>query len=659
MSQGYETTLPRLLVKNAESFGGRTAMREKELGIWQSYSWGEYLSRSAEFAAGLRSMGLGKGDILVLIGDNRPEWLWAQLAIQALGGTALGLYQDSPPDEINYIFELTEATIVVAEDQEQVDKILSMREGLPSLRSIVHHDPKGLGTYEAEGLVAFDEVCRIGREQGDALAEFRAGAEILESEQTALIVTTSGTTGRPKLAMLSHRNLLAMAWNLGQVDPKRSTDEFVSFLPLAWIGEQMMAAASALLFGFCVNFPEEPDTVSENIREIGPHLIFSPPRVWENLAATVQVKIMETSRTKRLLYKFFYPMGLRHADCVLSGRIPGVWTRIGYELAQAGLFRALRDRLGFTRIRSASTGGAALGPDTFRFFHAIGVNLKQIYGQTEIAGISCIHTEGEIDFDTVGRPIPETEIILSDEGEILSRSPAVFQGYYRNEQSTRETITDGWLRSGDAGYFKENGQLVVIDRLKDVMRLADGTTFSPQFLENKLKFSPFIKEAVVVGSGKEHIAAVVCIDQAIVGRWAESRQITYTTYQDLASKEEVYSLVHSEIDSINHTLHNGLGIARFALLFKELDADDGELTRTRKVRRKVVGERYGELIQALYEQIDEINLTARIRYQDGRVLEMSGPIRIRTVESAEGAAERKVQEQPGHVSATPRVGSIS
>jgi long-chain acyl-CoA synthetase len=634
MSLAYETTLPRLLAKNADSFGGRTAMREKELGIWQRYSWQEYLTRTAEFAAGLGAMGLEKGDILVLIGDNRPEWLWAQLAIQSLGGMALGLYQDSPADEINYIFELSEAKIVVAEDQEQVDKILSMREGLPSLRYIVHHDPKGLGSYEAEGLMAFDDVRRIGREQGDVHALYRTGMEGLDSEQTALIVTTSGTTGRPKLAMLSHRNLLAMAWNLGQVDPKRADDEFVSFLPLAWIGEQMMAVASALLYGFCVNFPEEPDTVSENIREIGPHLIFSPPRVWENMAATVRVKIMETSRSKRLLYNLFYPLGLRHADCLLSGRTPGFWTRIGYELAQAGLFRALRDRLGFTRIRSASTGGAALGPDTFRFFHAIGVNLKQIYGQTEIAGISCIHRDSFVDFDTVGSPIPETEIVLSDEGEILSRSPAVFQGYYKNEQSTLETLEEGWLRSGDAGYFKENGQLVVIDRLKDVMRLADGKTFSPQFLENKLKFSPYIREAVVLGSGKEYIGAVVCIDQDIVGRWAESRQITYTTYQDLASKQEVYQLVHAEIEAINRSLPEGLAIRRFALLFKELDADDGELTRTRKVRRKIVGERYGALIDSLYEQTESINLIARIRYQDGRVREMSGPIVIRTVNAA-------------------------
>jgi long-chain acyl-CoA synthetase len=634
MPVAYETSLPQLLARNAASFGSRTALREKELGIWQSYSWNEYLKRTAEFAAGLRALGIGKGDILVLIGDNRPEWLWAQLAVQSLGGMALGLYQDSPADEITYIFELTETRIVVAEDQEQVDKILSMREGLPHLRTIVHHDPKGLSSYESVGLTSFDKVCAQGREQGDAVAAFKQNAADLDSASPALVVTTSGTTGRPKLAMLSHRNLLSMAHNLGQVDPKRQGDEFVSFLPLAWMGEQMMAVASALLYGFCVNFPEEPDTVSENIREIGPHLIFSPPRVWENLAASVRVKIMETSRSKRLLYNLFFPLGLRHAECVLAGRKPGLATRLGYALAQAGLFRALRDRLGFSRIRSASTGGAALGPDTFRFFHAIGVNLKQIYGQTEIAGISCIHRDGEIDFDTVGKPIPETEIIISEEGEILSKSPAVFQGYFKNEQSTRETLQDGWLRSGDAGYFKENGQLVVIDRLKDVMRMHDGKTFSPQFLENKLKFSPYIREAVVLGSGREFIAAVVCIDQEIAGRWAESRQITYTTYQDLSSKAEVYALIHSEIEAINESLPEGLAIRRFALLFKELDADDGEMTRTRKVRRTVVGERYEDLINALYQTVELVHLTARIRYQDGRVREMSGPIRISTIQAA-------------------------
>lgn len=469
----------------------------------------------------------------------------------------------------------------------------------------------------------------------DPLTAFDQRAMARRPEDTAVILTTSGSTGRPKLAMLSHANLLSMAWNLGQVDPRHETDEFVSFLPLAWVGEQMMSLASAQLFGFTVNFPEEAETVSENIREIGPHLIFSPPRVWENMAASVRVKIMETTPLKRWLFHRLHPIGERYADTLLAGRRPSAGLRAAYALARFGLFRALRDRLGFSRIRSASTGGAALGPDTFRFFHAMGVNLKQIYGQTEISGISCIHRDGAVDMDTVGEPIPETEIRISDEGEILSRGPAVFQGYFRNEKATAETLEGGWLRSGDAGYIKENGQLVVIDRLKDVMRLASGTRFSPQFMENKLKFSPYVREAVVLGHERDRLAAIICIDAEIVGRWAEKRLITYTTYADLASRPEVYDLVAGEIRAVNAAVAASLGpelrVARFVLLFKELDADDGELTRTRKIRRSVVNDRYQEVIESLYSDATEVAVTTVIRYQDGREREIGGTLRLADV----------------------------
>jgi long-chain acyl-CoA synthetase len=628
MAETYDTTLPGLLIENARKYGKKTALREKEWGVWQPYSWEEYLRTTSEFTAGLKALGLGRGDIVIMIGDNRPEWLWAELAIQALGGMALGLYQDAPSGEIQYIFELAEAKMVLAEDQEQVDKILSLREGLPDLKHIVYHDPKGLSAYDVEGLLPFEAVRDMGKREAGRFEEWVGK---VKPSDPCLIATTSGTTGRPKLAVLSHRNMLSMAYNLGEADPKKPTDEFVSFLPLAWMGEQMMAVASSMLFGFCVNFPEETETVQENIREIGPHLIFSPPRVWENMAAMVSVKIMETTRLKRFLYNKLYPWGYAHAEAALDGRSPGPLTTFKHKIADALLFRALRDRLGFSNLRSASTGGAALGPDTFRFFHAMGVNLKQIYGQTEIAGISCIHRDGAIDFDTVGEPIPETEIKISDEGEILSKSPAVFIGYYKNEEATAETVEDGWLKSGDAGYYKENGQLVIIDRLKDVMHLQDETRFSPQFMENKLKFSPYIREAVVLGPNRPYIAAIVCIDFDIVGRWAESKQITYTTYQDLSAKQQVYELVRDEIIDINETLPEETRIKRFALLFKELDADDGELTRTRKVRRGVVGERYGDLIAALYTAADQIELSSCITYQDGRTRELCGNMKIRDV----------------------------
>ncbi|WP_045214811.1 AMP-binding protein [Desulfonatronovibrio magnus] len=625
----HNTTLPRLLLENAGKLSSVTALREKEWGIWQTYSWQDYLEITAEFAAGLKKLGLGKGDVIVLIGDNRPEWLWAELAIQSLGGISLGVYQDVQAQEIEYIFELTGCKLVIAEDQEQVDKMLSLRETVSHLEYIVFHDAKGLSQYDHPGLMHFDHVRQQGKESS---GDFEKWVSEVSPDDVCLIATTSGTTGRPKLAMLSHKNLLSMAYNLGQVDPKHQTDEFVSFLPLAWMGEQMMAVASSLLYGFCVNFPEEQETVQNDIREIGPHIIFSPPRVWENLAARIQVRIMETTRLKRFIYHTCMGIGIEMAECRLGRKEPGLGLKTRYALSQFFLFRSLRDRLGFSKIRSATTGGAALGPDTFKFFHAMGVNLKQIYGQTEIAGISCIHRDGHIDFDTVGEPIPETRIKISEEGEILSKSDAVFQGYYKDKKATAETLSDdGWLLSGDAGYFKDNGQLVVIDRLKDVMELADGTKFSPQFMENKLKFSPYIREAVVMGKGKEYIAAIICIDEEITGRWSESKLITYTTYQDLAAKKEVYNLIAEEVRKINSTLPENTRIRRFALLFKELDADDGELTRTRKIRRKVVGERYQELIDNLYTDKSKVDMVARIQYQDGSTREMKGSIAIKDV----------------------------
>jgi len=637
MAKPYKTTLPRLLIKQAEERADKPALREKEWGVWQSVTWRDNLKITAEFACGLKELGLGKGDIVILIGDNRPEWIWAELAIQGLGGMALGLYQDSPAEEIEYIFALSECKLVIAEDQEQVDKVLSFRDNLPHLKNIVYHDPKGLVAYEkdVDGLVDFKAVRRLGREaHSEPVTDYTRWTRALNPDDPTLITTTSGTTGRPKLAMLSHVNLLSMAHNLGQFDPKTAKDEFVSFLPLAWIGEQMMAVASSLLFGFCVNFPETPDTASNDSREIGPHFLFSPPRVYESIAAKVQGDIMETTRLKAFLYNLFLPVGHAYVDTLFAGETPSAWLKLKYFVADQCLFRPLRDRLGFSRMRSATTGGAALGPDIFRFFHALGVNLKQIYGQTEIAGISCIHKEGEVDFTSVGAPIPETEVKITESGEIISRSPAVFLGYYKNEEATKETVDeDGWLLSGDAGYFDDNGRLVVIDRLKDVMHLNDGTQFSPQFLENKIKFSPFLRESVVVGGGRDFATAILCIDMAIVGHWAETQMITYTTYQDLAAKDEVYALIKSEIAKTNEDLPPETQIKRFCLLYKELDADDGKLTRTRKVRRKVINERYGSLIKALYTDECTLNLETEITYQDGRVREMCGDIRIEDMEA--------------------------
>ncbi len=627
---GGDDTFPKLLVRNARAMPDEVALREKEFGIWQSFTWRDYRDHVRDFSLGLTALGLRPGENLAIIGDNRPEWIWSEIAAQAAGAASVGLYQDSNLNEVTYVIDHCDATVVVAEDQEQVDKILDMMEKLPKVRHVVYTDPRGLRKYRHPKLVSFEEVEARGRELGVAQPSlWEESVRRGKAEDLAIISYTSGTTGFPKGAMLSFENLLCMAMNLHQVDPKRRGDEFVSFLPLAWIGEQMMSLSTALAVGFTVNFPEEPETVTENIREIGPHVMFAPPRVWESLASSVQVKIMDTSPFKRFMFDLCMPVGRKVADLRFQKKPIPPMLRAGYRLAYWGLFRALRDRLGFTRIRSASTGGAALGPDVFGFFHAMGVRLKQIYGQTEISGISCIHRDEDIQSHTVGAPIPETEVRISEKGEILSRSPAVFLGYYKNQEATRATLVDGWLHSGDAGFLAEDGHLVVIDRLKDVMRLADGTSFSPQFIENRLKFSPYVKEAVVVGHDRPYLTAMLCIDMGVVGKWAEKNRISYTTYTDLSAKPPVYDLLQKEVDVVNQTLPAAARIHKFVLLYKELDADDEELTRTRKVRRAFVEDRYREVIAALYGDVPQIAIDTTIKFQDGKTSRIRTTLLVR------------------------------
>jgi long-chain acyl-CoA synthetase len=507
-----------------------------------------------------------------------------------------------------------------------------MKEELPKVRYIIYSDPRGMRGYKQPFLLDFKEVENFGREleQRDP-GLFAKNVAATKYEDLAFICYTSGTTGFPKGAMLSYRNFLSMAANLMEVDNKFEKDEFVSFLPLAWIGEQMMCLSSALLTGFTVNFPEKPETVQENIREIGPTIMFSPPRIWENMTSTVQVKVMDASALKRRMYNWALPVGYAYSDAVFRKEAIPPLLRLKQRLAYALVFRALKDRLGLLRIRSASTGGAALGPDVFKFFNAMGVNLKQIYGQTEISGISCIHREGDINFDSVGKPIPETEIRLSDAGEILSRSPSVFIGYYKNPEETEKTLSDGWLHSGDAGYFTEDGHLIVIDRVKDVMHLNDATRFSPQFIENKLKFSPYIKECVCLGNQRDFIASMICIDYPNVGKWAESRRLSYTTYTDLAAKPEVLELLAKEVEKVNATLPETTRVKKFVPLYKELDADDDELTRTRKVRRAFVGERYKHVIEGMYAGENAIPIDATIKYQDGKTSRIKTTLGVRNL----------------------------
>lgn len=622
-------TLPGLLARRAEEHPDEVALREKEFGIWQEITWAGFLARVRSFSLGLVELGVEKGDRIAIIGDNRPEWVIAELGAQAIGALPLGLYQDSISAELARMLEAADARVIVAEDQEQVDKVLEVRDRVPGLEHIVYYDPRGMYGYEAPGLMAFEEVEALGDQRFDRFPmEFVKRLAEVRPEDTALLCTTSGTTSVPKLAMLSHANLVAMATQLCGVDPMAPGDEFVSFLPLAWIGEQMVGVASALLAGFTVNFPEETATVRADIREIGPAFMMSPPRIWENMVSDVQVMAEDTSPVKRWMYRWAMKEGMRAA-----GTRTGLPARLRHRLADWTVLQPIRDQLGLSRVRRAYTGGAALGPDVFRFFHAIGVNLKQLYGQTEVSGISVVHRDGDIRFHTVGRPFPETEIRISGEGEILCRSPAVFQGYFRNPAATAETLADGWLHSGDAGYFEEDGHLVVIDRLADVMKLPDGTNFSPQFVENKLKFSPYVREAVVFGGGgAPFVTSMIAIDMENAGQWAERHRIPYTTFTDLARRAEVYSLVRDHIANINRELPPAARIRRFLLLHKELHADDAELTRTRKVRRGHIAERFGDIIDALAGDGDSVTVSTEITYQDGRTSQVAHELRIETME---------------------------
>jgi len=633
MRPSYEMkqyTLPQLLKLRAEREGERVALREKDFGIWNEYTYADYYATVRDFGHGLLALGFEPGEKFAILADNIPEWVYAELAAQGLGGVSLGVYPSSVPPEIAYVLDYTDAAFVLAEDQEQVDKLLEIRDQIPKVRKVIYEDPRGMRGYRADDwFLSFQEVLELGREHRKRHP--RAFEERLAAgkpDDVAHFSLTSGTTGKPKAAMLSHKNLIHMGVALQEVDPLEPTDDYLSFLPLAWIGEQMMTVGMGLTGGFAVNFPEEVETAMADLKEIGPHVMFSPPRVWEGIQSRIWVQISESYRFNRWVYEKLLKVGYRAADYRMRGESPPVALRLAYALAHFLLFRPLKDRLGFLRLRRAYTGGAALGPDVFRFFHAIGVNLKQIYGQTEITGIAYVHRDGDVRYDTVGKPIPGTEVEISEEGEILSRSDAVCLGYYKRPDATAELLEGGWLHSGDAGYLTEDGHLVVIDRLSDVMHTASGEMFSPQFIENKLKFSPYIKEAVVFGNQRPYLTAFLNVDPQTVGKWAEDRGLAYTTYMDLSQKPEVAELIKAEVARVNEELPEPLRIRRFVLLYKLLDADDDELTRTGKVRRKFVHEKYADLVEALYGQVDRVPVRAVFKYQDGSEQAVETEVRI-------------------------------
>ncbi|HEX6197313.1 MAG TPA: AMP-binding protein [Jiangellaceae bacterium] len=622
-----DVTFPKLLYALADQHGDdRIALQEKRYGIWQPVSWAAYRTRVRDFAHGLAQLGVRSGDVVAVLGDNRPEWLISELAAQSLGASIVGVYPTSVGEEIVHILSVAHVRVVVAEDQEQVDKLVRLWDRLDSVETVIFYDPRGLEHYREDFLREFTAVEAAGRQYEQAHPDWLDSQVAAgQAGDIAVICTTSGTTARPKLAMLSHRNLLSMGRSLMAIDPLGTGDRYVSFLPFAWIGEQMLTMACGLQAGFTVSFPEEASTVRADMREIGPDVMFSPPRIWEDMLSSVQVRVGEAGVLKRAAFAWGHGVAARVADRRSGGDRVRPPDRLLLLLAEVVALRPVREQLGLTRVKRCYTGGAPLGPDVFRFFHAIGVNLKQIYGQTEICGIAVAHRDDAVTFNTVGGPIPATELAIADDGEILLRSPAVFHGYYRNEEATRDAVDeDGWLHTGDAGYLDDDDSLIVIDRAKDVRRAPDGTQFSPAFIENKIKFSPYVEEAVVFGgdtSARPVITALITIDMGTVGAWAEREHISYTTYTDLAQKPAVYQLIADEVHRANRDLPESVRIHRFLLLHKQLDPDDEEITRTRKVRRGVISERYGELIDALYGDADSVTVRSTVTYQDGTTAE--------------------------------------
>ncbi len=630
-------TIPKLFVKQAKRYGAnKVAMREKEFGIWRPITWQDYYDNVKYITLGLVEMGLKKGDKVAMIGDNRPEGLWTEMAALCAGGIAVWLFQDCLIDEVQYIIDHSDTKFLVGEGQEEVDKGLAIRDKCPKLEKIIWDDPKGMRHYDDPMLISLKEVIRIGKERDKKDPDF---FEKLVDQGTGddicLLFYTSGTTALPKGALLTHHNMLSMGQHLMEVDPCYETDDFVSYLPFAWIGEQMMSVSCGIQVGFTINFPEEPETAQENIREIGPHVMFAPPRLYEQMTRTVQVKHLDATYLKRVAYNLAMKIGYKVAEMKFKKQpIPFYWKILRW-LAYIGVHRKVRDHLGLLRIRNAYTGGAAMGPDHFRFFHALGVNLKQIYGQTEIAGISVVHRTGDIKFDTVGRPIPGTEIRITEDGEIISKSESVFVGYYKNPEATKKTLIDGWLYSGDKGFIDEDGHLVVFDRSKDVMTLSDGRPFSPQYLETRLKFSPYVKDAWVIGDKRDYVTAVICIDYSVVGKWADEKGLNYTSYPELSQKEEVYELIAKQIEQANKDLPKVARIKKFVNLYKEFDPDDDELTRTRKLRRAFVEKRYKDIVDALYGDGDMVHIDTTITYEDGRQSHIKTDLRIRELDIGE------------------------
>jgi long-chain acyl-CoA synthetase len=625
-------TIPQLIKSNCAKWGARTAMSMKMFGIWHRYSWQDYYNNVKYFSLGIISLGLKRGDVACIIGDNEPQWFWAEFAVQAAGGIATGIYVDSVPSEVKYIAEHSDARFAVVNDQEQTDKFLEIKAELPLLKKIIYWDPKGLRNYEDPALISFSELLELGKEyEKTHPGLFEENVDSGKGDDVAFIYYTSGTTGLPKGAIITHRALITTA--IGFVDryPLDENDNLISNFPAAWVGDSFFATIPHLLTGAMLNFPEEPETIAEDTREVGPNFVIYGPRQWEGLVSEIQVKMLDAHPLKRLTYKLFLPVGHKIADLKFEGKTPNLFWRILHFFAYLALFRPLKDRLGLSKVRFAVTGSSVLSLDTFRLIHAIGIELRQCYASTE-AGLISSHSKGEIKFESVGRPALGTSIRITDEGELLVNSDCMFTGYHKDKEKTAATLIDGWCYTGDAVNLNEQGHLIFMDRLEHMGMLKSGAKYAPQYIEGRLRFSPYIKDAMVIGGkDKDYVSAVVNIDFTMVGKWAERHRIPYTTFVDLSQKKEVAELVMQDLERVNSYLPEQSRVQKFVLLHKEFDPDEAELTRTRKLRREYMEQRYKDLIDALYNNSEKVDVQAPVTYRDGRKGVVKTSIKVRSL----------------------------
>ena len=619
-------SIPALLARNVARLGNAPAYREKEFGIWQSWTWAQANAEIRALALGFLSLGVERGDHIAIIGRNRPAHYWSMVAAQMCGAVPVPLYQDAVAEEMAYVLDNCGAKFVVCGDQEQVDKIVEVEDRLHAIQHVIYTDKRGMRKYDHSRMNAMEDVIaegKAGHYRYEADLEARIGE--LTYESTCVMLYTSGTTGKPKGVVLSNRNVIETAKNSCAFDKLSRREEIVAYLPMAWVGDFIFSVGQAYWEGFTVNCPESAATMMTDLREIGPTYFFAPPRVFEGQLTQVMIRMEDAGRFKKWLFDHYMAVARRVGPAILDGNSVGLMDRLRYMLGDLFIYGPLKNTLGYSRIRVGYTAGEAIGPEIFDFYRALGINLKQLYGQTEATVFITQQPDGQVRSDTVGVPSPGVEVKIGDNGEVYYRSPGTFVEYYKNPESTASTKdAEGWVATGDAGFFEAGtGHLRIIDRAKDVGKLSDGRLFAPKYVENKLKFYPTILEAVVFGNGRDRCTAFINIDLTAVGNWAERNNIAYASYQELAGHPKVYDMIRGHIDEVNAAIAqdpmlSGCQIHRFLILHKELDADDGEMTRTRKVRRNIVAEKYADLIDALYAGKDSIYTETEVTYEDGR-----------------------------------------